>query len=223
MSIADKLTTIAENMQAVYEAGKAAGGEDLMKYAYTVQFRDMNDFGKSAVVLNLDKLEIGNEMFFDRKSNTTVKHLTINAPLPLLGAYRMFYVSSGDLALERLTLNVDFSKAASCNAFLFYRNMLKVVDGAPIDFSSLPVNARLLIEGCGALEEIRFVPNTIKTPVSILHSPKLSAETIQSIIDALADLTGQAAQAVTFHATVGAKLTDEQKATITAKNWTLVY
>jgi hypothetical protein len=46
---------------------------------------------------------------------------------------------------------------------------------------------------------------------------------MQSIIDHLKDLTGQTPQKLTFHATAGGKLTDVQKAAITAKNWTLVY
>ena len=57
----------------------------------------------------------------------------------------------------------------------------------------------------------------------IKDSPLLSDASVQSIIDCLKDLTGAAAQTLTLHATVGGKLTDAQKAAITAKNWTLVY
>ncbi len=75
---------------------------------------------------------------------------------------------------------------------------------------------------CTALEEVRF-DGTIAKMAYFANSPKLSAESVQSIIDALKDLTGQASEKVTFHADVGAKLTEVQKATVTAKNWTLVY
>jgi hypothetical protein len=74
-----------------------------------------------------------------------------------------------------------------------------------------------------ALRELRVVPLSIKVNFPINYSPNLSPETIQSIIDGLTDLTGQTAQTLTFHKDVGAKLTDEQKATITAKNWILAY
>lgn len=85
--------------------------------------------------------------------------------------------------------------------------------------------ARLIYDAFNTqnLETIRIVPGTAKLQLGFSNCSKLTDESIQSIIDGLADLTGQAAQTVTFHATVGAKLTDEQKATITAKNWTLVY
>lgn len=74
-----------------------------------------------------------------------------------------------------------------------------------------------------ALEYIRFVPGTIRVNFDISWSSKLTDESIQSIIDGLADLTGSTAQTLTFHATVGAKLTDDQKATVSTKNWTLAY
>ena len=73
-----------------------------------------------------------------------------------------------------------------------------------------------------ALENITF-EGTIGKNISFANSPLLTTASVQSIIDCLKDLTGQTAQTLTFHATVGGKLTDAQKATITAKNWTLVY
>lgn len=73
-----------------------------------------------------------------------------------------------------------------------------------------------------ALEDVSF-SGVIPVNISFAKSSKLSNASIQSIIDHLKDLTGQTAKTLTFHATVGGKLTDAQKATITAKNWTLVY
>jgi hypothetical protein len=76
--------------------------------------------------------------------------------------------------------------------------------------------------GCSNLENITF-EGVIGNSLSFANSSKLTNASVQSIIDCLKDLTGATAQTLTFHATVGAKLTDAQKATITAKNWTLVY
>lgn len=73
-----------------------------------------------------------------------------------------------------------------------------------------------------ALENITF-EGVIGKSISFADSPKLTTASVQSIIDHLKDLTGATAQTLTFHATVGGKLTDAQKAAITAKNWTLVY
>ena len=71
---------------------------------------------------------------------------------------------------------------------------------------------------CNNLKDIRFVPECIKISLTF-SSAVLSNESIQSIIDGLA--TVETAQTLTLNATVKAKLTDEQKATITNKNWNL--
>ena len=67
------------------------------------------------------------------------------------------------------------------------------------------------------------ISGTIGTAMSLKDSSLLSAESVQSVIDALKDLTGTTTLKLTLHADVVARMTDEQKATITAKNWTLVY
>lgn len=63
----------------------------------------------------------------------------------------------------------------------------------------------------------------IGNAISFQWQNKLSDASVQSVIDHLQDLTGADSKTVTFHGTVGARLTEEQKAVITAKNWTLVY
>lgn len=76
--------------------------------------------------------------------------------------------------------------------------------------------------GCINLENITF-DGEIPTGIGFASSSKLTDASVQSIIDHLADLTGKTTQKLTFHNAVGSKLTEVQKATITAKNWTLVY
>ena len=78
-----------------------------------------------------------------------------------------------------------------------------------------------LLGNCYALSDITFVNRSIKWSLSIANSPLLTAESIQSIIDGLADLTGQTAQTITFHSTVKNKLTEEQIASATSKNWNI--
>lgn len=76
--------------------------------------------------------------------------------------------------------------------------------------------------GCSKLKNVIF-EGVIFQSISFSASPLLSGESIDNIIGCLKDLTGGTAETLTFHATVGGNLTDTQKATITAKNWTLVY
>lgn len=71
-----------------------------------------------------------------------------------------------------------------------------------------------------SLKHIEIV-GVINETFNVRWSPLLSDASVQNIIDVLADLTGQTAKVITFHADVKAKLTEEQIATITSKNWTL--
>jgi hypothetical protein len=161
--------------------------------------------------------------------NNTVERVTINGKQDgtLVDIGYLFAVSTGNFndfetAIKHITLNCDFSKAKNYGRVFYELRALEIVDGLPLNFSSSTANNNVF-GGCESLKELRVVPLSIKVNFSISYSPLLSPETIQSIIDGLADLTGQTAQTLTLHKEVGAKLTDEQKATITAKNWILAY
>ena len=86
---------------------------------------------------------------------------------------------------------------------------------------SYATNAGLAFSGASALTEIEIVAGTIEISISFADSPSLSDASIQSIVDGLTDLTGSTAQTLTLHTDVKAKLTEEQTAAVTAKNWTL--
>ena len=74
---------------------------------------------------------------------------------------------------------------------------------------------------CSSLTTISFAEGCIKRAISFAQSSLLSGESVQSIIDGLADLTGGPYQKVTFHSDIVDKLTDEQKQQVTDKNWTI--
>lgn len=112
------------------------------------------------------------------------------------------------------------SNGGQAQAF-YYAWSLEEIIGA-IDFSNV-LGCLSCFNLMDALREIRFVPGTIKCNFTMPDSPNLSADSIQSIVDGFADMTGQAAINLTVHRTVGRKMTDEQKAKLTAKNVTLVY
>ena len=77
-----------------------------------------------------------------------------------------------------------------------------------------------MFHDCSALRDVRFVAESIRISLSIGASSVLSSESVQSIVDGLADLTGGTTQTLTLHKNVA--VSDEQKAAITLKNWTLV-
>ena len=53
------------------------------------------------------------------------------------------------------------------------------------------------------------------------YAKNLTTESVDSVINALENLTGQNSQVLKLHSDVKAKLTEEQISTITSKNWTL--
>jgi hypothetical protein len=78
-------------------------------------------------------------------------------------------------------------------------------------------------DGCRKLTNFTVTGIIGGTNLKLHDSAGLTEESVQNIIDHLKDRTGLPAVTLTFHATVGGKLTAAQKAEITAKNWTLVY
>ena len=113
---------------------------------------------------------------------------------------------------------IDATKLTTCRNMFVNCSALETIE-MPFDVSKHNAyHMEAMFSGCISLVDVRFVKETIKGSIKI-PSPVLSAESIQSIIDGLA--TVATAQTLTLHADVKAKLTAEQLATITGKNWNL--
>ena len=233
MSIAQKLTIIAENMPKVYEAGKSAGnggyeqgyedgyakGEMPIYYAQSIRdtWRGVEFPENTNIVLRFKKApNLIRSAFMYAKNIKSVK-LISEENSDICNLYEL--VRETDIEILDLT---EFDRTITgATSMCYMASKLKSVLGA-LDFSGAD-NLENTFKHIATLEDIEFVPNTIKLNISFNSSRLLTDKSIQSIIDGLADFTGQTTQTLTFHETVGAKLTDTQKATITAKNWTLVY
>lgn len=229
---AAKIGEISGGGSGDYEQGFEDGKNSVVpieRYLRTAQFISLNIFAKSDVVLNLDTAESFNNLCSIQSAeniNTTVEHLTVNCPNLVTTLNNAFYCggTNVDKTLKRLTFNVNTQNVTTFNNSFSGLQALEVVDGTSIDFSAnTQKNINNSFSRCSSLIEFRVVEKSIKYSFGVSSSPNLSTETTQSIIDGLADLTGSTAQTLTLHSTVGGKLTDEQKATITAKNWALVY
>lgn len=203
--------------------------ENYLPYSTMAKFPDLNLLGKADVTINIPYLSSAGEMFRNNDSilgkplNRTVEHITINAeqgqPANMTMMFYMAEPWDPDNPLKHITLNMDTSKAAYADNMFNGLTNLTTVDGTPLDFSSVQ-NATVNVAGsCAKLAHIRFAPGTIKCGVSFATNRQLTNESIQSIIDGLADLTGQAAKTVRFHTDVVLKLTDEQWQQINSKNW----
>ena len=119
----------------------------------------------------------------------------------------------------RGTKNLKYVKGVNMSSS---KNMGLMFSGSGIEVIEEPLDISLVTAtsnafACDNLREIRFVPETIKRVLDFSRCSKLSAQSIQSIIDGLATVT--TAQTLTLNKSI--TLTDAQKASITAKGWTL--
>lgn len=220
---------VTEGYENGYGKGFADGENSVENYlpcATSARFRDLNLFGKADVTINMPLLSAANDMFrfADGVKNSTVEHLTINSgEAQPTNINMMFYNSVYDAnsALKHITLNIDTSKATYADNMFYGHTNLVTVDGKPLDFSSV-TQATISIGSTPNLADIRFAPGTIKCNLGAHTCRSFATETIQSIVDGYADMTGQTSPTLTVHENVGARMTEEQKATLTAKNVTLV-
>lgn len=157
------------------------------------------------------------------------------------GNHYMMFARTGIEVLDETVL--DTSQATAFAMSFYNSNKLRSVT---IDIRSLKAFADVFNFG-GALETVALknVPETCNftggfsgcnkltnftvtgtiggTAFNLSSCSMLTDASVQCIIDHLKDRTGTTAATLTFHATVGGKLTQAQKDAISAKNWTLVY
>ena len=120
--------------------------------------------------------------------------------------------------LEEVVLNFS-TKNIQKYYTTFNGSTVKRIIGV-LDFSSATTVGNMFYL-CEKLEEVTFEPNTLSLSISLGQSSKLTSESVQSIIDGLKTLEeGATAKTLTLNKAI--VLTDEQKATINAKGWTLV-
>lgn len=221
MTIAEQLTqTMEPLLDAVYAAGKAAGGgtsgttDDIS--AYATQLKEL--FYKATfpegyeLVLNVPNAgESLNSMF---RLATGLKKLTFNVPTNIAYKAGYFAYSTFDTAsLEEIIFpeNIRFSEF---NYFARYCNTLRVIKG-PIDTSAVTDYSNCFLR-CNALQEVRFVPNSINVGISFANCENLSDASIASIINGLSlEASGQT---LTVHPTVAAKIVETD---VTDRGWIL--
>lgn len=217
----EKLQNIISTLENKAAGGGGTGGFDHWQYVTQI-----------SNILNSATLPEGSEVTFDVPNVRKID-------MPIYGAAGVkkltFKGNVADNAIEgsfsfagRIE-EVDLTEFGSFGGIIFastskyaFRDCtkLKYIRGV-LDLSNITDTANMF-RYCSRIEEIRFSPLSIKVSLDI-PSLVLSDESIQSIIDGLADLTGQTAQTLTLHATVGNKLTQTQKDAISAKNWTVTY
>lgn len=214
-------TDFDEVYQAGVEKGKAES-VDLFEYALclynTFRYTTFNEGAE--IVLNLGTKSSGdyfNQCFFQSfMESTGLKSIKINTRYKGFATnfnnflYKVSSVEEVDLSNCEPALNSLSQAFFQCNNLRSIKGKLDVTS-----CTSFPNSFYM----CYALEDVEFAKESINAGIQFGQSSLLSDASIQSIIDGLATVETQ--QTIAFHTDVKAKLTEEQKATISAKNWVL--
>lgn len=199
-SVGNDATQYIQNIQAMFASATFPEG-------YEMDLTISGSFYNSTI----------NQFIYRAKGIRKLKLSCVQKGATITADYAFAGSGSDQSPLEVVDLS-DFGCIISSASVIFaYSPKLKTIIGE-LDFSACTRFISPFVE-CDGLEDVRFVVGCLKASISFNTSPLLSDESIQSIIDGLADVTET--QTLTLHADVKAKLTEEQLATITQKNWTV--
>ena len=226
MSIAEKLTTIAENEQKVYDAG-AKSEYDKFWDAYQKN-GSKTDYAHAFRHMTKDIC----------KPKYNIKTTSLEGTF-----YYLTWLTDFDEWLESCGITLDTSKATTL--YLGFQGCSNLTKIGTIDMSSSTQNFRLFFN-CAALREVgRCIVSEATTYQQTFYntaslvtinfegvianngldfslSGKLSHDSLMSIINCLKNYTGSGTtHSVTLGTTNLAKLTDAEKAIATQKGWTL--
>ena len=212
----------AKGEQEGYNKGYADG---TAKYMWAPYIRSGSQLFREAVFpenteISIEYLDIVGHMQHFMRYAKNVKKLTLICPTYSDTLVDCTYLCYHADDLETVDISRFNRKISFVFAFSTCHKLREIVGVMDMSNTTALTNT---LDLCSALEEFRIAPGSAKVNFSIKDSPNLTDETIQSVIDGLADLTGATAQTVSFHKDVGNKLTQTQKDAISAKNWTLVY
>ena len=231
MSIADKLTTIAENVSKVYEAGKAAGGG--VDAGLDLFWETFQRGGGDTESMNCVDMKFG----YKRWTDETFKP---KYPLVLVGDGSNLFRDSLITNYEALKM-VNFSGVTSFNDMFRESkithlgvfdvtgraapyNLYQVFYGGRIEsIDKMIVNEKLTfsMNWGGSLKNITF-EGVIGNDPYFKNCPNLTYESLMSTIEHLKDYSGtETSKNLGLGETNLAKLTDEEKAIATQKGWTM--
>lgn len=215
------LLTLDQMPEEIKGIETGSGSVDYMPYVKSITFSNAISEITDDIYLDLSNATSISGLIDQLNINFSKLTIKVNKCTSFQHIFRAFGATIDNL--KEIEIIGDTSNVTTFYRMCQNRKALEKLTGE-IDFSGAVGNKTYLDQtfiGCGNLKSFTPKAKTIKLSISINSSPYLTEESIQAIINGLADLTGATAQTLTFHATVKAKLTETQIASITSKNWTL--
>ena len=232
MSIAEKLQTIAENEQRVFDAGKNTewsefwdnyqhkkGQPQRYRQAFSGVLWNERSFKPKYNIVPTD----ATQMFMNFGQDTQNGQMDLSARAGELGITVDFsQCSTFSACFSYARINkvgkID-CKSASDMGSMFQQSSIETIDNV-ISHSNLKFTNTF--QYASFLTHITF-EGDIGNSISFADCSSLTPKSVQSIIDALMTITDGVARTLTLHADVRAKLTSEQVNTIkNVKGWSLI-
>jgi hypothetical protein len=202
------------------DAIRGIGGTNPLEYATGVSYKGSvfpDDFDLVVDIPNFTGESVSG-FFYGAKGMRSIK-MTCNNKEVVWEGTNLFYATTQPTTLKTVDFTEFNTKIRSAiNLFLNQTSIVSILGAWDMSECTNFLN---IVFNCHAVKEIRFVKETIKYNIAFAQSSLLIDESIQSIIDGLADLTGQTTQTITFHSSVVTKLTEEQNAQVLLKNWVI--
>lgn len=226
MSIAEKLVTVAENEQKVFDAGKQAEYDNFWdnfqssgepkSYQYAFAYSYLND-AIFKPKYNIVATDCSN-MFNYNKALTNIKKSLQNRGVVLdtsraTSFLRMFYNCSSE---EIPT--IDLSSATNTERVFYSKDIITI---EKVIFSENTIISESLFSSATELENIE-IGGTICSDIIFSACTKLTHDSLMSIINHLKDFSGTTTtETCTLGTTNLAKLTNAEKKIATDKGWSL--
>lgn len=216
MTIAEQVTRLKQDFDAVYEAGKSAGGGGDTEAAYQQGVVD----GKQA---EYDRFwdayqQNGNRSTYNYAFSYGFWTDEIYNPKYPINGTGGTGVDSAFLRNDSITdTKVPITVSGTSTSVFYNCRALKRI---PKLIFSGATNINSMFNNCDSLEEL-YCEGEIPLSISFAQSKLLTNESVQSVIDCLKDLTGTTAQTLTLATSVIVNLTEEQMQTIANKNWNM--
>jgi hypothetical protein len=228
MSVAEKLSTVAENVPKVFEAGKDAEHkafwDKYLSSPYWVYRFAGEGWNDATFRPNQDIVVSGNATGMFRATN--IKNLkqclesrgVVLDLSQVTNANTLFGYTTALTTLPKL----DFSSLNTESPYIFFEDKaLETIEEIKVSENYVPVNSHFT--RCTALTHMIMTGTLANNGLNLLWSTKLDRESLLSIIGILQDKTSVGG---TWTVTLGpenlAKLTDAEKAVATQKGWSLV-
>ena len=237
MSIADKLVTIAENEQKVYDAGKKAQYDlfwnTFQRWDNATQKTKRTDYRRAfaywylADAIFKPKYDVVPEgdasyMFWNFRTMADLSNITnMDGKIVKFDFSKVTnFAYMFDTSIVRKTGVLDCSSTNSLNNAFIRAEQLHTIEKLIVHEGI--TNYQFCFANASALKNITVEGVVAGDNIVLSAHVGLTPESIMSFINALKDYSGTATtKTITFGATNLAKLTNSEKAVATQKGWTL--